>query len=238
MTGHILTIEDPIEYLFAHGLSTVDQREVYADTRSFATALKYVLRQDPDVIVVGEMRDLETISAVLTAAETGHLVFATLHTNDAPTTIDRIVDVFPSHQQTQIRLQLAACLLGIVSQRLFATAHENKRVGAFELLLANSAVRALIREGKTHQIPNVVSTSLEKGMMSLDRSIVALVQQGRIEAQEAVRHMSQPDLLKRLAGIQPKLDFPDDNEGMVELLSPPSEASDSNPPARKGWFGR
>jgi twitching motility protein PilT len=192
---HVLTIEDPIEYSYTSDCATIDQREVYADTRSFATALKYVLRQDPDVIVVGEMRDLETISSVLTAAETGHLVFATLHTNDSCTTIDRIVDVFPTHQQAQIRMQLAACLLGIVSQRLLPRADQSGRIAAFELLLASNAVRALIREGKTHQIPNVLSTSTSIGMCNLDRSLVDLVRLGRIEKEEALRFMQQPNLL-------------------------------------------
>lgn len=192
---HVLTIEDPIEYAYSSERATIDQREVYADTRSFATALKYVLRQDPDVIVVGEMRDLETISSVLTAAETGHLVFATLHTNDSCTTIDRIVDVFPAHQQAQIRMQLAACLLGIISQRLLPRANQPGRVAAFELLLASNAVRALIREGKTHQIPNVLSTSTSVGMCNLDRSLVDLVKQGKIEREEAQRFMQQPNLL-------------------------------------------
>ena len=192
---HILTIEDPIEYAYSSDCATIDQREVYSDTRSFATALKYVLRQDPDVIVVGEMRDLETISSVLTAAETGHLVFATLHTNDSCTTIDRVVDVFPAHQQAQIRMQLAACLLGIVSQRLLPRSDGQGRVAAFELLLASNAVRALIREGKTHQIPNVLSTSTSVGMCNLDRSLVELVRQRKIEREEALRFMQQPNLL-------------------------------------------
>ena len=192
---HVLTIEDPIEYSYTSDIATIDQREVYADTRSFAVALKYVLRQDPDVIVVGEMRDLETISSVLTAAETGHLVFATLHTNDSCTTIDRIVDVFPAHQQAQIRMQLAACLLGIVSQRLLPRADQPGRIAAFELLLASNAVRALIREGKTHQIPNVLSTSTSIGMCNLDRSLADLVKLGRIEKEEALRFMQQPNLL-------------------------------------------
>lgn len=192
---HVLTIEDPIEYSYQSDCATIDQREVYADTRSFAVALKYVLRQDPDVIVVGEMRDLETISSVLTAAETGHLVFATLHTNDSCTTIDRVVDVFPAHQQAQIRMQLAACLLGIVSQRLLPRKDEPGRVAAFELLLASNAVRALIREGKTHQIPNVLSTSTSVGMCNLDRSLLDLVKRGKIEREEALRFMLQPNLL-------------------------------------------
>ena len=192
---HVLTIEDPIEYSYQSDLATIDQREVYSDTKSFATALKYVLRQDPDVIVVGEMRDLETISSVLTAAETGHLVFATLHTNDSCTTIDRVVDVFPAHQQAQIRLQLAACLLGVVSQRLLPRQDGTGRVAAFELLLASNAVRALIREGKTHQIPNVLTTSTGVGMCNLDRSLVELVKSRTVSRDEALRFMLQPGLL-------------------------------------------
>ena len=192
---HVLTIEDPIEYSYQSQEATIDQREVYADTKSFATALKYVLRQDPDVIVVGEMRDLETISSVLTAAETGHLVFATLHTNDSCTTIDRIVDVFPAHQQAQIRLQLAACLLAVVSQRLLPMESESGRVAAFELLLASTAVRALIREGKTHQIPNVLSTSTNIGMCTMDRSLVHLVKSKKVSREEASRFMKEVGLL-------------------------------------------
>ncbi len=194
-TCHIVTVEDPIEYSYESHKSSVDQREVYSDTKSFATALKYILRQDPDVIVVGEMRDLETISSVLTAAETGHLVFATLHTNDAASTIDRIVDVFPSHQQAQIRIQLAACLVAVVSQRLLPTEND-KRIAAFEVLIANSAVRALVREGKTHQLANVILTSKNVGMNLLDRSLVDLVKEGKVDAQEAARFMVDPKFLE------------------------------------------
>lgn len=194
-TCHIVTVEDPIEYSYESHKSSVDQREVYSDTKSFATALKYILRQDPDVIVVGEMRDLETISSVLTAAETGHLVFATLHTNDAASTIDRIVDVFPSHQQAQIRIQLAACLVAVVSQRLLPTEND-KRIAAFEVLIANSAVRALVREGKTHQLANVILTSKNVGMNLLDRSLVDLVKEGKVQAQEAARFMVDPKFLE------------------------------------------
>ncbi len=194
-TCHIVTVEDPIEYSYESDKSSVDQREVYSDTKSFATALKYILRQDPDVIVVGEMRDLETISSVLTAAETGHLVFATLHTNDAASTIDRIVDVFPSHQQAQIRIQLAACLLAVVSQRLLPTQNE-KRVAAFEILIANHAVRALVREGKTHQLATVMQTSRNQGMNLLDRSLIDLVKEGKVQAQDAARFMLDPKFLE------------------------------------------
>ena len=193
---HIITVEDPIEYAHDSLVATLDQREVYADTPSFASALKYVLRQDPDVIVVGEMRDLETISAVLTAAETGHLVFATLHTNDACQTVDRVVDVFPPHQQPQIRQQLAASLLAVVSQRLLPRADESGRVAAFELLLASQPIRALIREGKTHQMQNVLATSSNIGMTTLDKSLARLFQRGIVAYEEAARFISDPALLR------------------------------------------
>ncbi|MEW6278480.1 MAG: PilT/PilU family type 4a pilus ATPase [Candidatus Eremiobacterota bacterium] len=192
---HIITVEDPVEYSHDSLRAIVDQREVYSDTQSFARALKYVLREDPDVIVVGEMRDLETISAALTAAETGHLVFATLHTNDVAQTVDRIVDVFPPYQQKQIRIQLAACLLGVSSQRLLRRADGTGRVAAFELMLANPAVRALVREGKTHLIPNVVSTSMDEGMTTLDHSLARLFQSGTIAREEALIYLTQTELL-------------------------------------------
>ena len=188
---HVITVEDPIEYQIPNRKAVIEQREVYSDTRSFARALKYALRQDPDVIVVGEMRDLETISAALTAAETGHLVFATLHTNDAGQTIDRIVDAYPAHQQPQIRLQLAGSLLAIVSQRLLRRADGGGRLGVFELLLCNPAVRALIREGKTHQIPNVLATSTSHGMISMDNSLLNRYHEGAITHEEALRYMTE-----------------------------------------------
>lgn len=193
---HIITVEDPIEYVHQSLQAVVDQREVYADTQSFARALKFVLRQDPDVIVVGEMRDLETISSALTAAETGHLVFASLHTNDAAQTLDRIVDVFPPHQQKQIRVQLAGALLGVVSQRLLRRADGTGRVAAFELLVATSGVRALIREGKSHQIPNVISTSHDEGMVSLDQDLSSLCAQGVIEPEEALPYLTDREALE------------------------------------------
>ncbi len=193
---HIITVEDPIEYSHSSLVATVDQREVHSDTHSFANALKYVLRQDPDVIMVGEMRDLETISAALTAAETGHLVFATLHTNDACQTIDRIVDVFPPHQQPQIRQQVAASLLAVVSQRLVQRADEVGRVAAFELLIATPAIRSLIRDGKTHQMLNVLSTSANLGMTTLDRSLARLFQRGLVAFEEAARFVSDPEILR------------------------------------------
>ncbi len=181
---HIITLEDPIEYIFTPKRSIVSQREVGVDTLSFADGLRSALREDPNVILVGEMRDLETIEAALTLAETGHLVLTTLHTNSAAQTADRIIDVFPSHKQAQIRLQLSSVLLGIVSQRLLPKI-QGGRVLATEVLVANNAVRNLIREGKNHQIPNVIATGAADGMISLDKQLVQLVTQGFITAEEA-----------------------------------------------------
>lgn len=181
---HIITIEDPIEYVHENKKAVVEQREVHADTRSFSNALKYVLRQDPDVILVGEMRDNETMGAALTAAETGHLVMATLHTNNAAQSVDRIIDSFPAHQQNQIRLQLSGCLLGIVSQRLISKIDGNGRVAAFETLIGTTAVRALIREGKTHMIPSVMETGHKDGMVTMDKSLDDLLGRGVISQQD------------------------------------------------------
>ena len=188
----IITVEDPIEYTHDSKRATIDQREVHADTTSFAAALKYVLRQDPDVILVGEMRDLETIQAAITAAETGHLVLATLHTNDAVQAIDRVIDVFPPHQQPQIRSQLAAALLGVVSQRLLVRADGYGRVAAFEVLVANPAIRTLIRDGKMHQAHGVMETHLADGMLTMDRSLVELHRMGMITRNEAMRFLQNP----------------------------------------------
>lgn len=196
---HIITIEDPIEYVHPHKQSIVDQREVGGDTRSFPAALKYVLRQDPDVILIGEMRDLETIQAALTAAETGHLVLATLHTNDAIQTVDRIVDVFPGNQQQQIRFQLSMTLLAILSQRLLPRTDEQGRVLAFELLLNNTAIANLIREGKTHQVQSVLETSHKEGMVTLDRSLKSLYNKGVITREEAIAHMKNPKEMNNTA---------------------------------------
>lgn len=195
---HIITVEDPIEFVHTNRLATVEQREVGADTKSFAAALKYILRQDPDVILIGELRDTETISAALTAAETGHLVFATLHTNDAPQTVDRIVDVFPPHQQPQARVQLAAALLGVISQRLLPRADGKGRVAAFEVLIATPAVRAIIREGKTHQLGSTMETSQGIGMITLDRTLMELARRNLITLDEAARYMKSPAALKSL----------------------------------------
>lgn len=176
----IITVEDPIEYLHKNQVSVIEQRELHTDTLSFSSALKYALRQDPDVIMVGEMRDLETISSVLTAAETGHLVFATIHTNNAAQTIDRIVDSFPSHQQNQIRLQLAGVLLGIISQRLLPMRDGNGRIGAFEVMVGTPPVRSLIREGKTFQLQSVMETGARDGMITMEKYIRNLYDDGLI----------------------------------------------------------
>jgi twitching motility protein PilT len=194
---HVVTIEDPIEYVHASLRATVHQREVHADTRGFAQALRFVLRQDPDVILIGEMRDLETVSSALTAAETGHLVLATLHTNDAAQTIDRVVDVFPPHQQSQARAQLAACLLGVVSQRLLPRSDGKGRVAAFEVMIANAAIRTLIREGKMHQALGLMQTGRAAGMVTLDMALEELVRQGAVAKDEAARYMVNPQTLDR-----------------------------------------
>lgn len=195
---HIITIEDPIEFLHPHKKSVINQREVGTDTRSFANALKYALRQDPDVILIGEMRDLETIQTALTAAETGHLVFATLHTVDAPQTIDRIIDVFPPHQQQQVRIQLAGCLQGIISQQLLPTADGKGRVVACEILVATAGIRNLIREGKTHQIYTAIQTGQKYGMQTLDMALADLVRRGWITYDTALEKCQDPQILKQL----------------------------------------
>lgn len=188
---HIVTLEDPIEFLHSHGTCLVDQREVGTDTDSFASGLRAALRQDPDVILVGEMRDLETISAAVTAAETGHLVMATLHTTDAPQTIDRIVDTFPGHQQGQIRSQLASVLLAVVSQRLFPRASGRGRLCATEILVNTSAVANLIRTEKTHQIKNVMQTGRSLGMHTLEMSIRESLSLGLIKPEAAKAYMAE-----------------------------------------------
>lgn len=194
---HIVTIEDPIEYLHKHKLSLVNQREVGNDTQSFSNALRAVLRQDPDVILVGEMRDLETIATAVTAAETGHLVFSTLHTNGATQSVDRMIDAFPPHQQQQIRVQLAAVLEGILSQQLLPRADRQGRVAAIEVMVATPAVRNLIREGKTHQLPTVIQTNLKLGMQTMDKAIMDLVQKGLVSYEVAKDKLQSPDSLRR-----------------------------------------
>ncbi|MFM7616126.1 MAG: PilT/PilU family type 4a pilus ATPase [Actinomycetes bacterium] len=195
---HIMTVEDPIEFLHTHKRSVVNQREVGEDTHSFSNALRHVLRQDPDVILVGEMRDLETIATALTAAETGHLVFATLHTQDAPQSIDRIIDVFPSHQQQQIRVQLAATLQGIVTQQLIPTADGRGRAVAAEVLVATPAIRNLIREGKIHQIYSLMQTGGKHGMVTMDQSLATLVRTGRVSQDLAYERCTNVEDLRRL----------------------------------------
>ncbi|MBO4649352.1 MAG: PilT/PilU family type 4a pilus ATPase [Lentisphaeria bacterium] len=189
--GKIITIEDPIEYVHFNKQSIVEQRELHSDTLSFSSALKYALRQDPDVIMVGEMRDTETMASAITAAETGHLVFATVHTNSAPQTIDRIVDSFPSHQQNQIRQQLASVVLGVISQRLLQTIDRPGRVAAFEVMVGTPPVQSLIREGKTFQLQSVIETSYKDGMITLEKYLENLYNQGRI-SYESTR-MFRPD---------------------------------------------
>jgi twitching motility protein PilT len=196
---HIMTVEDPIEFLHRHKRSLINQREVGEDTHSFANALRHVLRQDPDVILVGEMRDLETIQTALTAAETGHLVFATLHTQDAPQSIDRVIDVFPSHQQQQIRVQLAASLQGVVTQQLVPTADGAGRAVAAEVLVATPAIRNLIREAKVHQIYSMMQAGAKHGMVSMDQSLAMLVRQGRVTMDTAIEYCGNEDDLRRLA---------------------------------------
>jgi twitching motility protein PilT len=196
--AHIMTVEDPIEFLHQHKRSAVTQREVGVDTESFAEALKRVLRQDPDVILVGEMRDLETISTAITAAETGHLVFGTLHTQDAPQTIDRIIDVFPPAQQPQIRVQLSTTLQGVVTQQLLQTADGRGRVVASEILIVTPAVRHLIREGKVHQIYTVMQTGSQFGMQTMDSSIADLLRAGKISKLQATQAAHNAEDMRRL----------------------------------------
>jgi len=196
-TDHIITVEDPIEYLFVQDRCIISQREVRLDTPSFNSALRTVLRQDPDVIMVGEMRDAESISTVMTAAETGHLVFSTLHTNSASQTIDRIIDSFPPSQQGQVTSQLAATLVGIVSQRLIPRI-DGGRIPAYEVMLVNSAVRNLIRERKSYQIDLVIETSMQEGMSTLNRSLVNLVRNNQISLENAELYSLNPSELRIL----------------------------------------
>ncbi len=197
---HILTLEDPVEYLHQHDQSMINQREIGTDSTGFAEALRAALRQDPDVILVGEMRDLETISTAITAAETGHLVMSTLHTVDTPQTIDRIIDVFPPHQQQQIRVQLANTLVGIVAQRLIERRDGQGRVPAVEVLVANPAIRNLIREGKTYQIYSMIQTGSRQGMQLMDESLRQLYEQKLVDYDTAICNAVDPDNLSKLLG--------------------------------------
>lgn len=193
---NIITLEDPIEYLHSHSKSMVSQREIGTDSMSYAQALRAALRQDPDVILVGEMRDLETISTAITAAETGHLVFSTLHTNSAADAIDRAIDVFPPHQQQQIRVQLSGVLEGVIAQQLLPKI-EKGRAAAFEVLIANAAVRNLIREGKAFQIPSIIQTSKRDGMQTMDDCILQLFHSGQVSADMAVAYAHDQDAMAR-----------------------------------------
>jgi twitching motility protein PilT len=198
---HIMTVEDPIEFLHRHKSCMVNQREVGEDTHSFSNALKHSLRQDPDIILVGEMRDLETISVALTAAETGHLVFATLHTQDAAQTIDRVIDVFPPHQQQQVRVQLAGALQAVVSQTLCRTADGRSRIAASEVMVATPAIRNLIREGKTHQMYSALQAGAEHGMHTLDQTLADLVRARKITYEMGLEKCHHVEDFNRLTGL-------------------------------------
>lgn len=201
---HIITLEDPIEFVHEHKHCLVNQREVFADTQGFAVALKHVLRQDPDIVLVGEMRDLETIGAALLIAETGHLVFSTLHTNSAVQTINRIIDVFPPNQQAQVRAQLSLVLQGVISQSLIARCDGRGRSLAAEVMIPNSAIRNLIREEKVHQIYSLMQVGQAKfGMQTLSQALVNLVQQRLITADQAVSHATEPDEVRQMLGHMP-----------------------------------
>ncbi|MBU1486488.1 type IV pilus twitching motility protein PilT [bacterium] len=195
---HILTVEDPIEHIHRHSKSVVSQREVNTDTKSFAASLKYALRQDPDVCLIGEMRDLETIKAALTIAETGHLVFATLHTIDAPQSVDRIVDVFPPDQQQMVKSQLSLTLQAVFCQQLLPRAEGKGRVLACEVMIIDSGIRALIRDGKTHQLYTAIQGGGEKGMQTMNTHLARLYKDGSINHQEAMQHTTKPEELKQL----------------------------------------
>jgi len=197
---HIVTLEDPIEFMHRNKRAYVNQREVGEDTHSFAAALKRVLRQDPDVILVGEMRDLETIQAAITAAETGHLVLATLHTTGGPATVDRIIDVFPPHQQQQVRMQLSTTLEGVLSQTLLRSTDGRTRVMAMEVMLGTPAIQNLIREGKTHQMPTIIQGGSALGMQTLDQDLKRLLQSAQITFEEAIGKAQNPRELAQMVG--------------------------------------
>ncbi|MBR3684516.1 MAG: type IV pilus twitching motility protein PilT [Lachnospiraceae bacterium] len=200
--AHVITLEDPIEYLHQHKQSMVNQREIGLDSKTYANALRAALREDPDVILVGEMRDFETISVAITAAETGHLVLSSLHTIGAASTVDRVIDVFPPHQQQQIRVQLANVLEAVVSQQLIPTADGNGRVAAFEVMHSNHAVRNLIREGKTHQLLGVMQTNRKLGMITMDEAIMQLFQEDKITADMAIQFAGEPEAMMTKLGTR------------------------------------
>lgn len=200
--AHIITLEDPIEYVHKHKNSIVNQREIGSDTRSFHSALRAILRQDPDVILIGEMRDPETISIALTAAETGHLVFSTLHTVGAAKTIDRIIDSFPPEQQQQIRTQLSTVCEGVISQQLIPTADGEGRLAALEVMIANTAIRNLIRENKTYQIQNTIQTNTRMGMQTMDQDLARLYQQGKISRESALSRCTDYENTSKMLGAE------------------------------------
>jgi twitching motility protein PilT len=222
---HILTIEDPIEFLHTHNRCIVNQREIGQDATGFAEALRAALRQDPDVILVGEMRDLETIATALTAAETGHLVFGTLHTQSAPSTIDRIIDVFPAEQQEQIRIQIASSLQGVITQALLPTADGMGRVPALEVLLPDDAVRNLVRQGKVEQIYSVMQTNTSRGMQTMEQSLADLIQRGVVTFEVGLTRSSRP---QQLIGVLERAGFP------VELPPDLSEQTTDQQPLAAG----
>jgi twitching motility protein PilT len=195
---HVMTVEDPIEYIHEDHVAIVNQRELGVDTRSFQAALKHVLRQDPDVILVGEMRDLETMQLAITAAETGHLVFATLHTTNAVQTIDRIIDVFPTHQQQQVRMQLSVNLIGVISQTLLKRADGRGRIPAWEIMVCIWSIRNLIREAKTYQIHGMIQTGMKHGMMALDQCLANYIKKGAVTMEDALLKCNSADEMRRL----------------------------------------
>jgi len=230
--GHIITVEDPIEFIHRHQGCIVNQREVGTDTKSFATALKYALREDPDVILIGEMRDLETIQSALTIAETGHLAFATLHTNSAAEAINRIIDVFPSHQQPQVRAQLAFVLEGVVCQTLVQTAGGKGRAMAAEILVVNQAVRALIRDDKVHQIYSTMQAGKKFGMQTLNDALYQLYLSKQVPLDECLRVSGDPNEFMRMAGVNA------DGEPTREGPSAGAAARSGNQPPALAGAGR
>jgi twitching motility protein PilT len=233
LRGHILTVEDPIEFVHTPKNCLINQREVGPHTGSFSAALRAALREDPDVILVGELRDLETTSLAITAAETGHLVFATLHTNSASKTIDRIIDIFPSGQQAQVRTMLSESLEGVVAQTLLPSKDGKGRVAALEVLVGVPALRNLIREDKTAQILSVIQTGAQHGMQSLDQSLRDLVMQGRLSREEAMKKSSNPRLFEGPAGGASGAPGAPAGAAAARPAARPAEA-----PARTGLFGR
>jgi twitching motility protein PilT len=230
--GHIITVEDPIEFIHKHQSCIINQREIGSDTKSFANALKYALREDPDIILVGEMRDLETIAATLTIAETGHLAFATLHTNSAAEAINRIIDVFPSHQQSQVRAQLAFVLEGIVTQTLLPKAQGKGRVMAAEILVVTPAIRALIRDDKVHQIYSSMQAGKKWGMQTLNDALYQLYMNREVTAEECLRVSGDPTEFQRMIG---QLDPADEGRtGQPPAAKPaPTRGPASGSPARR-----